>query len=136
MICSFGLATGPVCHELPKGPGEYCDRHEAVSGCVGCGQRASRECPHFVDALRCGASLCPLCEHQELGGHAPAVSPAERMRQGLMMMTELLLEDGARRGLVTYTKVNAAELSKLIVDGLASHVLLQAFSGMANPQHD
>jgi hypothetical protein len=130
-ICGFRLSTDVLCYDGQSAPESYCVDHEARSGCVSCGRRAGRECPHFVGEQRCGKSLCPDCEHRELGGHGPVVSPTEVIRQGLIAVVEGTLRDAAERGLCTFSEGSVTPISGRVVDDLGTHMILTVMSGLA-----
>lgn len=132
-ICGYRLSTEVLCHE-PTDTGKWCAYHsqEDYLLCRGCGDAAYRECPEYVNALRCGEALCLRCSHQPTG-HAPSLTPIEIARQELTEALLLSLRKAASRGLCIFTEAASKNLATMLVDDLSTHVTLKVLSGLAAP---
>lgn len=125
-ICGFGLKGQGLCR-IPSRDGGFCTEH-ADRVCVGCGQRATRECGSGT----CPAVLCAWCTHLGRGQHARPASRLELAEQQMVDAIVMVLADLAQEEILPSTGPQREAAAPRLLRGLTLHTTLKMMMAMGS----
>lgn len=117
--CGFDLKGGSICR-LPGKGGDFCEDHiDRV--CVGCAQRATRECRSGA----CPAVLCQWCTHLGQSRHGRPASQPEVVKQQMADAFEAILVKLDQEEILPSTGPQRAAAAPRLVEEIVLHTTLK-----------